>query len=155
MVACISSMHSKSPDCVLGVARFISSASTILAKIGPGTNSNSDFLTLKKLTPVMSDGKRSGVNWMRLYWQLTDAASDLISTVFPVPGTSSSRTWPPQSKETSSISTVSDFPTITFPIFSFILVYTCVIWPEICVDMCFPFPHAYSIVRIVSPKIPA
>ena len=36
-----SSMASSSADCVLGVARLISSASTTLAKIGPGRNSNS------------------------------------------------------------------------------------------------------------------
>src|SRR3989337_639490 len=39
MVACRSSMHSRSADCVLGVARLISSASPIWAMIGPGLNS--------------------------------------------------------------------------------------------------------------------
>ena len=36
-----SSMHSSSDDCVLGVARLISSARTTWAMIGPGRNSNS------------------------------------------------------------------------------------------------------------------
>ena len=36
-----SSMHSRSADCVLGVARLISSARTTWAMIGPARNSNS------------------------------------------------------------------------------------------------------------------
>jgi hypothetical protein len=55
----------------------------------PGMNSNSDFFILKKLTPVMSEGKRSGVNCMRPNLQLTEAARLLTSIVLPVPGTSS------------------------------------------------------------------
>src|SRR5207248_8919624 len=53
-------------DCVRGVARLISSASTICAKIGPGRNSNSVVLGLKIETPVTSVGKRSGVHCKRL-----------------------------------------------------------------------------------------
>jgi hypothetical protein len=33
-------MHSRRADCVLGEARLISSATTMLAKIAPGLNSN-------------------------------------------------------------------------------------------------------------------
>ncbi len=40
-VTCRSCMHSRSPDCVRGVARLISSASRIFVKTGPFRNSNS------------------------------------------------------------------------------------------------------------------
>ncbi len=39
-----SSITSSSADCVLGEARLISSASTIVAKIGPGWNSKACLL---------------------------------------------------------------------------------------------------------------
>jgi hypothetical protein len=38
---CDSLIASSSADCVLGVVRLISSATMMLAKIGPGLNSNS------------------------------------------------------------------------------------------------------------------
>ena len=47
---------------------------------------------LKKFIPVMSDGSRSGVNCILRNPASTDFASVLASRVFPVPGTSSSRT---------------------------------------------------------------
>ena len=83
MVACRSSMHSSRLDWVLGEARLISSASTMLAKMGPGRNSNSPLFWLKTLTPVTSLGSRSGVNWTRANRQSMDRASDLASSVLP------------------------------------------------------------------------
>ena len=44
---------------------MISSPTTTLAKIAPGRNSKSRTSWLKTLTPVMSLGSRSGVNWIR------------------------------------------------------------------------------------------
>ena len=44
--------------------------------------------------PVMSDGMRSGVNWMRLYFQRNVAASALTMSVFARPGTPWRRAWP-------------------------------------------------------------
>src|SRR5207244_27926 len=41
------------------------------------------------LTPVTSDGSRSGVNWMREKEQSSERASALASIVFPTPGKSS------------------------------------------------------------------
>ncbi len=108
-----SSMASSRADWVLGVARLISSASTIWAKIGPGRNSNSRLCWLKIETPVTSEGSRSGVNWMRLKLQPIERAMRLASIVLPTPGTSSSSTWPSQSRATSSSSTTSRLPTIT------------------------------------------
>ena len=68
-VTCRSCMASSSAACVFGGVRLISSASTMLAKIGPRTNRNSRFpsaVSSRIVVPVMSDGIRSGVNWMRL-----------------------------------------------------------------------------------------
>ena len=66
-------MASSSADCVFGGVRLISSASTMLPKIGPGTKvqrrcpvvGSSSMMSV----PVMSEGIRSGVNWMRLKHQ--------------------------------------------------------------------------------------
>ena len=58
-------MASSSALCVLGVARLISSASTMLLKIGPGTKRYALRPSLScssTLVPVMSAGIRSGVN---------------------------------------------------------------------------------------------
>ncbi len=49
-------------DCVLGVVRLISSATMMLAKIGPGLNWNSCAAGLNTLTPMTSLGSRSDVN---------------------------------------------------------------------------------------------
>ena len=83
-------MASSSADCVLGGVRLISSASRTLAKIGPGTNvqvrcpvaGSSSMMSV----PVMSDGIRSGVNWMRLNSRPSAWASVRTSSVFAVPG---------------------------------------------------------------------
>ena len=61
-----SDITSSSADCVFGVPRLISSASTTLAKMPPGRNSNVSLPCRYTCTPVTSPGSRSGVNWMRL-----------------------------------------------------------------------------------------
>ena len=56
---------------VLGGVRLISSASRMLVKIGPSTKRKSRrpcSSSSKTFVPVMSEGIRSGVNWMRLNW---------------------------------------------------------------------------------------
>ena len=45
--------------------------------------------------PRMSDGIRSGVNWMRLNFRLIVSASVLMISVFARPGTPRRRQWPP------------------------------------------------------------
>ena len=82
-------MHSSSALWVFGEARLISSPTTTLAKTAPGLNSKSRVSWLNTLTPVTSEGSRSGVNWMRLTLQSMDRASALASMVLPTPGTSS------------------------------------------------------------------
>jgi hypothetical protein len=57
-----SSIASSSAAWVLAGARFTSSATTTLAKIGPGRNANADVARLYTFVPVMSDGIKSGVN---------------------------------------------------------------------------------------------
>jgi len=47
---------------------------------------------------MMSEGIRSGVNWMRLNLRWIACASVLISSVFASPGTPRRRQWPPAKK---------------------------------------------------------
>ena len=65
----------------MGGVRLISSASTMLAKIGPCTNRNSRrpvvWSSSMTSVPVMSDGIRSGVNWMRLKLRSSASAEGL------------------------------------------------------------------------------
>ena len=56
IVACRSSMHSRRLAWVFGEDRLISSASTMLAKIGPGRNSKLDVFWSKTLTPSRRSG---------------------------------------------------------------------------------------------------
>src|SRR5579885_1873608 len=67
--------------------------------------------------PVISEGSRSGVNWMRWNEQPSDFASDFASVVLPMPGTSSNSTCPSQSKATISRSITASLPTMTRPPF--------------------------------------
>ena len=106
-------MHSSSADWVFGDARLISSPTTMFANTGPGLNSNSRRSWLYALTPVMSLGSRSGVNWMRCTEQWVDRPSALASMVFPTPGTSSISTCPSASSTVSASRTAPAFPSIT------------------------------------------
>ena len=112
-VTCRSSMHSSSADCVRGVARFISSASSMLVNTGPGLKVNSPALESHIDRPVTSVGSRSGVNCMRAKSASSERASDLASTVLPVPGTSSSSIWPRASIAHMTSFIASSLPTIT------------------------------------------
>src|SRR6478736_3187085 len=103
-------MTSRSADWVFGLARLISSASTMFAKIGPAWNSNTPSFWSYTLMPVMSPGSRSGVNWMRVLVPWTDCARARASEVLPVPGTSSSSTWPSLSIAVSTSSTTCRLP---------------------------------------------
>src|SRR5919108_646046 len=94
IVTCCSCMHSSSAACVFGEARLISSTSRRLANTGPGRNSNSFERWLKTLTPVTSEGSRSGVNCMRENETSSERASAFASIVFPTPGKSSRIRWP-------------------------------------------------------------
>src|SRR5262245_1881660 len=99
IVTWFSCMHSSSADCVFGEARLISSTSRRFANTGPGRNSNSFVGWLKTLTPVTSDGSRSGVNWMRENDASSERARALASIVFPTPGKSSMIRWPSLSRQ--------------------------------------------------------
>jgi hypothetical protein len=93
IVTCCSAIASSSADWVFGIARLISSTSRTFAKTGPGRNSKSRSRWLKTERPVTSVGWRSGVHWIRENVEpSTLPAIARASTVFAVPGTSSSRT---------------------------------------------------------------
>ena len=88
-----SCIASRSADCVFGLARLTSSASTSCAKSGPGRKRISRrpvaSFSIRIEVPVMSAGITSGVNWMRLKPRPVAAASDRTSSVLPRPGTPS------------------------------------------------------------------
>ena len=84
---------------VLGGVRLISSASTTLAKTGPGTNRKARFPVVRSSSmisvPVMSPGMRSGVNCTRLKLSFSASATVWTIRVFARPGTPIRRAWPP------------------------------------------------------------
>src|SRR2546422_3138782 len=118
MVTRCSCIASSSADCVLGGVRLISSASTMFAKIGPGANTICRrpvaASSLMMSVPVMSDGIKSGVNWMRLNFRSSTCASVAMSSVFARPGTPTMRLLPPTNSVTSTSSTTSFCPTMRF-----------------------------------------
>ena len=62
--------------------------------------------------PVMSDGIRSGVNWMREKLKSRTSATVRTSRVLASPGTPTSREFPPTKRERSTCSTTSSWPMI-------------------------------------------
>ena len=123
-------MASSSADCVFGGVRLISSASSTLAKIGPGTKvqvrrpvvGSSSMMSV----PVMSDGIRSGVNWMRLNSRPSACASVRTSSVLAVPGKPVIRQWPPTNSATITCSITSSCPTITLRTWE--MMASCAFW---------------------------
>ena len=111
-------MASKRADCVFGVARLISSASTRLAKIGPFSNRNALFCSsfTMMLVPVTSLGIRSGVNW--ILWKLRSHTWLIVRTsmVFPSPGIPSKSTFPPARSASMTWRMTSFCPIIPFAI---------------------------------------
>ncbi len=109
---------------VLGGVRLISSASTMLAKIGPGRKVNLrrpvSGSSWRMSVPVMSAGIRSGVNCMRLKERCRIFDTVLTSSVLARPGTPTSRQWPRLNMAMSNCSMTSFWPTITLPICSVI-----------------------------------
>src|SRR5579871_373697 len=119
-VTCRSSMHSSSAACVFGEARLTSSTRRRLAKTGPARNSNSLRCWLKTLTPVTSDGSRSGVNWSRAKRQSSERASAFASIVFPTPGKSSTMRCPSATRQRTTRRSDSSGACTTRPRFAVI-----------------------------------
>src|SRR5579864_3419124 len=67
---------------------------------------------------MMSDGSRSGVNWMRVNRASSAAASVRAISVFAVPGTPSRSTWPPQRTAMYRPSITWSWPTTARPMVS-------------------------------------
>ena len=92
-------MACSSADWVLGLARLISSAISSWAKIGPLTKRKLrrplPELSSSTSEPMMSEGIRSGVNWMRLASSPSTLPSVSTSSVLARPGTPISSACPP------------------------------------------------------------
>ncbi len=74
------------------------------------------------VTPVMSEGSRSGVNWMRECVPCTVAAMARASAVLPVPGASSKSRCPSANMQVSAKRMTSSLPRSALPTLSVILV---------------------------------
>ena len=112
-----SCIASSSADCVFGVARLISSASTRLLKIGPCWNRKrrSPPSSTMMFVPMMSAGIRSGVNWMREKPRSSASAMVRTSIVLPSPGTPSSSACEPAIRLISVCRTSWCCPTMYAP----------------------------------------
>src|ERR1700722_8048027 len=100
-----------SAACVFGGVRLISLARRISVKIGPCVNVKLLVWKLNRLVPSRSPGIISGVNWIRPNRSDRLAAKHCASSVLAVPGTPSSRMWPPHSRLVSISSMTSSWPT--------------------------------------------
>jgi len=63
--------------------------------------------------PVMSDGMRSGVNWMRRKVRSSASPRLMMSRVLARPGTPVMRQCPPAKNDKSTCSTTSSWPMMT------------------------------------------
>jgi hypothetical protein len=121
----LSCMASRSAACVLGGVRLISSARIRLWKMGPARNrtrrrtlppgSSSSWSTS---VPVMSAGRRSGVNWTRPKDRSSALARDATSSVLASPGTPTRSACPRARSATSMSSITSPCPTTRAPMAS-------------------------------------
>jgi hypothetical protein len=108
-----SAIASSSADCVFGVARLTSSASSTLQNTGPGRKENSWVRGSKMELPVTSPGSMSGVHCTRDSMALIDCDSARASIDLPTPGTSSKSTWPSEQMATRASRTTSVLPRMT------------------------------------------
>src|SRR5262245_13495191 len=108
-------MASSTADWVFGEARLISSASTMCAKMGPARNWNCrpSWLSVRICAPMMSEGMRSGVNWIRLNDRPSAVFTERTSRVLPRPGTPSRSTCPPAKNAANTLRSTARWPTIT------------------------------------------
>ena len=113
IVTWCSCITSSSADCTFAGARLISSASRKLQKTGPCSVSNVPVSGRKTRVPTRSLGTRSGVNWIRWNVPPSAAAAVLMVSVFASPGTPSISRWPPDSRHTSTRSSIRSWPAIT------------------------------------------
>ncbi len=113
IVTWCSCITSSSADCTFAGARLISSASRKLQNTGPCSVSNVPVSGRNTRVPTRSLGTRSGVNWIRWNVPPSTAAAVLMVSVFASPGTPSISRWPPDSRHTSTRSSIRSWPAIT------------------------------------------
>jgi hypothetical protein len=104
---------------VRGLARLISSAISSCPKIGPGMKRNERLppgASSSTSLPTMSEGIRSGVNWMRRASSPSTIPMVSTSLVLARPGRPTSNAWPPDRTVMSACSTTSSCPKMTLPI---------------------------------------
>src|SRR6185369_8200793 len=113
MVIWRSSMASSTAACVRGGMRLTSSASSRSVKSGPWCKVNVLVERLSTLLPIMSAGIRSEVHCTRRNSSVNSRAKLLITSVLAIPGTPSSRAWPPHKTVSRHWLINSSWPTMT------------------------------------------
>ena len=113
MVTCFSSIASSRAACVFGGARLISSASRTFVKSGPGRSLNSPACWSYMYVPMISAGRRSGVNCTRLNLHPSAVANVFAINVLANPGKSSINILPFESIPTDILLRFSCLPIIT------------------------------------------
>src|SRR2546428_438249 len=91
----------------------------MFANTGPRTNRKARLPVLWSSSmisvPVMSEGMRSGVNWMRENFRSSVCATVCTIRVLARPGTPNSRAWPPENTAVRMPSSTSRWPTMRRP----------------------------------------
>ena len=115
-----SCIASSSADCVFGGVRLISSARTMFENTGPGTKTRLRFpvsgFSWMMSVPVMSEGIRSGVNWMRRKSRSSTCERVWTIRVLARPGTPVMMLLPPTKRLMRTSSTARSWPTMTLRI---------------------------------------
>ena len=118
MVTCFSCMTSSRAAWVLGGVRLISSAIRMFVNTGPRTNLMNrcplEVSSSRISVPLMSEGIRSGVNWIRLKSRSSTPAREAMRMVLAVPGGPWIMQCPPASTAASTCSMASSSPTMIF-----------------------------------------
>src|SRR5262245_31836825 len=113
MVIWRASMASSTAACVRGGMRLTSSASRRSVKSGPRWRAKLLVERLSTLLPMMSAGMRSEVHCTRRNSRSNSRAKLLITSVLAIPGTPSSRAWPPHKIASRHWLISSSWPTMT------------------------------------------
>src|ERR1700686_3161060 len=113
MVIWRSSMASSTAACVRGGLRLAWAARSRSVKSGPRCSAKLLVERLSTLLPMMSAGIRSEVHCTRRNSRSNSRAKLLMTSVLAIPGTPSSRAWPPHKTVSRHWLIISSWPTIT------------------------------------------
>src|SRR6476619_1300932 len=153
MVIWRSSMASSTAACVRGGMRLTPSASRRSVKRGPRCKENALVERFNTLLPMMSAGIRSEVHCTRRNSRSNRRAKLLMTSVLAIPGTPSSRAWPPHNTVSRHWLINSSWPTITLAS----SVRPCVsTWDTVCMKIGLLSFHViqFQVLRVEALRVP-